>query len=222
MILSQLHRDKINSYRFRLLALTLSFYFILPPFANLPALEAIKAIVLKLLIILIGGEFMRPGRSKQLWYVIGVLNLIVAGINFVTGENNIGFFLFEYLLFVLMVITLFYLLMKQISQMKEVTSDGIIGAFNGYVLLGLIAFFTYLTISLFETEMFSNLGEGVESIDRLFYYSFISMTTIGFGDIVPTHSYSQKLTIFFGIIGQFYIAVNVAILVSKYMAAKKD
>jgi ion channel len=222
MFVPENKKEHLNKYRFKLLAILLSLHFVLPPFTDLPVLEAVKTLALKILLIFIGAEFVDAGRKRGVWYIVGVANILLGVTSFIFHEKYIIIFLIEYLSLVAIVIFLFYFLMRQIANMKKVTSDGIIGAFSGYVLLGMIAFFTYLSLNISSDGMFSNLGDGIESLDRLFYYSFISLTTIGFGDIVPTHAYSQKLTIFFGIIGQFYIAVNVAILVSKYMTKKEN
>ncbi len=219
-MLHKLKLHRIREYRFKLLAILLALYLVLPPLGAFPALELAKSIGLKVLLILVGGEFLNGHKQKIIWYLVGATNIILGGGNFIVNEAEPVAFLLEYLTLVVMVITVFYLLMKAIAAMKDVSIDGIMGAFAGYVLLGLVAFLIYLSLQLLPQEMFSNLGTGYERIERLFYYSFVSLTTIGFGDIVPIHPYAQKLTIFFGIVGQFYMAVNVAILVSKYLRSK--
>ncbi len=211
------HTERLNKHRFRLLAAALVINFILPPLDEFAFAELIKGMIVKLLIILSGAEFFRERSKKLLWYGVGLINIVLGLLSTFTTDFNTPILLVEYISLVVMVVVLFYKLMVEITAMKRVNIDGIIGAFSGYILLGMIAFFTYLTIGVFDDNAFANLGKGVEAVDRLFYYSFISITTIGFGDIVPLSRYSQQLTIFFGIIGQFYLAVNVAILVSKYL-----
>ncbi|MEO7960854.1 MAG: ion channel [Ginsengibacter sp.] len=50
------------------------------------------------------------------------------------------------------------------------------------------------------------------------YFSSISLTSIGFGDITPTIYYTKLTTSFFGMAGQFYSVVLVGILISKFSA----
>ena len=55
--------------------------------------------------------------------------------------------------------------------------------------------------------------------NQIFYFTFSCLTTAGFGDIVATTIIGQKLAIFTASIGQFYIAVVVATLISRFMNA---
>jgi len=63
-----------------------------------------------------------------------------------------------------------------------------------------------------NVDMIANNG-----IDDMLYFSFITLTTIGYGDFSPTSALGQKLAILEGLIGQFYIAIIMAILVGKFL-----
>ena len=51
---------------------------------------------------------------------------------------------------------------------------------------------------------------------ELVYYTFITLTTAGYGDITPQLPLAQSLAMIIAVMGQFYVAVVVAILVGKY------
>jgi hypothetical protein len=51
-------------------------------------------------------------------------------------------------------------------------------------------------------------------IDRAFYFSFVTQTTLGYGDIIPTHPLSQSLVTTEALVGQIYLVVLVAHLVA--------
>jgi len=53
--------------------------------------------------------------------------------------------------------------------------------------------------------------------DGLMYFSFVTLLTIGYGDIIPITQIAQKATIFVGLIGQFYLVILTAITVGKYL-----
>lgn len=55
----------------------------------------------------------------------------------------------------------------------------------------------------------------------LVYFSSITLTSIGFGDITPSSYHTKLITAFFGIAGQFYVVVLVGILISKF-SSKSD
>ena len=54
------------------------------------------------------------------------------------------------------------------------------------------------------------------------YFSFVTITTLGYGDITPVTQTAKTLSFTEAIVGQFYIAVLVAGLVSAYISTKKD
>ena len=53
--------------------------------------------------------------------------------------------------------------------------------------------------------------------ERLMYFSYITMLTIGYGDILPTNLLAQKAAVLIGLIGQFYLVIITAIIVGKYI-----
>jgi len=53
-----------------------------------------------------------------------------------------------------------------------------------------------------------------------YYFSFISVTTVGYGDVTPITSQAQSITLTMNIIGQFYLAIVIAVFVGKYINVK--
>lgn len=105
---------------------------------------------------------------------------------------------------------------------KKVTGSVIIGAFAGYFMIGVMAFFIF---AFLESAYPDTLNVDLESeggMQDTFYFSFITLTTIGYGDFVPTSSLGQRIAILEGLIGQFYIAIVMAIIVGKYLSHKSE
>jgi len=65
-------------------------------------------------------------------------------------------------------------------------------------------------------------GKPAEHFIDLVYFSSITLTTIGYGDITPNAHVTKLLAAFFGIIGQFYFVVLVGILISKFNQRVKE
>jgi hypothetical protein len=63
---------------------------------------------------------------------------------------------------------------------------------------------------------------GKDSDHQVLYFSFITLTTIGYGDYAPTSTLGQKFAILEGLIGQFYIATIMAIIVGKFLSVKSE
>jgi hypothetical protein len=57
---------------------------------------------------------------------------------------------------------------------------------------------------------------------KILYYSFVTLTTLGYGDITPHGEFAQMGAVAEAIIGQLYIAVFIARLIALYVAADRD
>jgi len=98
-----------------------------------------------------------------------------------------------------------------------VNKHRILGAVSGYLLIGV----TWATLySLVDTVNPGAFSQSAGSGDRRdwIYYSFVTLTTVGYGDITPIHSVARTLAILEALIGQLYPAILIARLVSQGFA----
>lgn len=121
-------------------------------------------------------------------------------------------FLFIYFSFIT------FFLFKDLLRSKKVTASVIIGAFAGYFMIGVIAFFIFASLDSAYPDTIGVDMTSENGIEDAFYYSFITLTTIGYGDFAPTSALGQKIAILEGLIGQFYLAIVMAILVGKFLS----
>ena len=119
---------------------------------------------------------------------------------------------------------LFYILLvvelvAQIWSAKEVGKNVIFGLVSGYISLGFVAFFICLSIETFYPGSFGGipLVNGSGSTEELMYYSYITLMTIGYGDIAPVTIIAKKAAVFIGLMGQFYLVILTAIVVGKFV-----
>jgi hypothetical protein len=98
-------------------------------------------------------------------------------------------------------------------QPGEITFRRIQGSIVVYLLVGLIFAFVFQAIYLFAgPSSFNNIGSG--DLKDVLYYSFTTLTTMGYGDISPVHPLARSLANFEALIGQLYPAILIARLVS--------
>lgn len=102
---------------------------------------------------------------------------------------------------------------------RSVTWEVISAALVVYLLLGTIWSFGYTLVDLLGPGSF-NIADHLAGSDDLsfMYYSFITLTTVGYGDITPISGMARSLSMLEGIIGQSYMAVLVARLVGMHVA----
>ena len=134
-----------------------------------------------------------------------------------------GFFgLYGIVAGVLMSLGFTALVLRRIFEHETVTVDTIIGSLCAYLLMGLTFGLGYGLIEEITPNSFTiagtpyrELSQVVPSLDqRLFYFSFVTITTLGYGDVAPVAPLAQSVAVLEAICGAFYLAVLVARLVS--------
>jgi hypothetical protein len=106
-----------------------------------------------------------------------------------------------------------------IYSQKKVTRDLIVGAAIVYLLMGLTWSFIYGVLESLHPGSFS-LPEiqGISTSRHFLYYSFVTITTLGYGDITPVTSLARSLCVLEAVIGQLYLVVQVAWLVGVHVS----
>jgi len=98
-----------------------------------------------------------------------------------------------------------------------VTSSHLYTAVSIYLLLGLLWFALYSAAAcLSPGAILSSQRALVDSQGELLYFSLVTLTTLGYGDIVPLHGEVRMLAALEAVTGVLYVAITVAILVSSY------
>lgn len=118
--------------------------------------------------------------------------------------------------------------LNAVLRQKRVTGETISMAISGYLLLGFTWGMLYILFYQIQPGAFSFGGSSAPAGDAslghqsvfpvLLYYSLTTLSTIGFGDIVPVTLQVRYLSVAEGITGQFYLAILVARLVGMQMS----
>ena len=102
---------------------------------------------------------------------------------------------------------------------RSVNGEIISAALVVYLLLGVLWGFGYNLIDLLDPGSFNVPDHFIKAEGSSYmYYSFITLTTVGYGDITPISGMARSLSMLEGIIGQSYMAVLVARLVGMQVA----
>jgi voltage-gated potassium channel len=115
-----------------------------------------------------------------------------------------------------------YYTFKRVATDDQISGDRIVGAIVVYLLLGVAWAVAYSIVELYWPGSFSGfmVGAGSEWDSEWLYFSFVTMTTLGYGDIAPISAIARVLAYMQAMFGQFYIAILVAGLVSAYISQK--
>jgi uncharacterized membrane protein YhdT len=211
----QLMRATENKYN-RLLANLLSLYIIYPFLVYLPLGDWLIFFFFSLSLIIAVYQI---DRSKlALRYNIGLFLIALLLRAFSTiipiySDFNRWFELSSTLISLAFVSLCVYSILLELILAEQVTSDIIKGGICVYFLLGFFWAAAYNIVQIFDPDSFSSAAQTVNQADLL-HFSFTTLATVGYGDIVPTSKTARVLANLEGMTGVLYPAVFIARLVS--------
>ena len=134
--------------------------------------------------------------------------------------DNLTTFLFLVAIVVLMV--------RHIARSHDVTPTIILSSINGYLLLGVlgsvllaIADNLHFEFSTAGTSGIQFPGTATPEFSDFLYFSYVTLSTLGYGDITPVSHLSRSLTILIAVAGHMYMTILIAMLVGKYLSGYK-
>lgn len=161
------------------------------------------------------------GRTALSFLLVFCLIGGALGLRFASLEDGrAALFNWALLLHALVYISVIVLLLRYVFGPEVMDGDRLWGAAAAYLMIGILWCFLYALVELERGQTFLVRGEpsNLQLIDLL-YFSFSTLTTIGFGDIVPLSPGAQVAAIFEGIVGTLFLAILIAKLVGVYPPA---
>ncbi|WP_133407176.1 ion channel [Parashewanella tropica] len=140
---------------------------------------------------------------------------------------SIGFSGFKSSLFIDMFTNILFIgfitlvLMEAVFKAKRITGDIIAGSICIYLLLGFLWSFIYILCDLFLPNSFTMKPNSIESQYNYFYFSFVTLTSLGYGDISPNNPFSETFAMLEAVVGQIYLTVMVAWLVGVHVSQQE-
>lgn len=106
---------------------------------------------------------------------------------------------------------------RKVLRTSQVTTELLAATMCGFVQLGMVGTFLFVFIGLWQPQSFANVVSGPGNVQPLNYFSFITLLTVGYGDIVPVSNVARKATILLGLVGHFYDVFVISLIVGKYL-----
>ena len=169
--------------------------------------------------ILIVSVFMHKYNTKL--FKITVVSLMLILINILVYDVNQS--VYQYFLKLLIIGITIIELFKEIIRTKIIDAHIISGAISIYILIGVFWYLLYMFLIFIDPDsfLFNHHHTNKLSIDML-YFSFTTLTTLGYGDITPV-SYTAKMwAMTEAMMGVLFLAVMISRLVSHFDSNKKS
>lgn len=217
-------RDKSIQNKYSQLLFTLILLFLTAPFlTGIIGQIIIQSTFLGMIISLI--------RTFNLKKINFLLYVAIAGLAFLFSilsavyilprglESNLHKFLIiisDSINSIFIVMALFSL-NKRIFLVKKVDNNTIKGGVSVFLLIGILWTFIYQIVFILDPNAFSYSKE-IKEYGYLLYFSFTTLTTLGYGDVTPVNQFAMSLANLEAIVGMMYPSIFIARLVSLYTA----
>ncbi len=183
-----------------------------------------------------------------LWSEISIIMILVSGLSITYTHNTSGNYFFQYLGVGVIIITLvnnwfelgpkfsyfasyfqvgYFLFLavttvKIILKSKTVTSEVVINSISGYLLMGLgWSIIISVWVANFP-DSFSFTQVSGDGFFNAFYYAFVTMTTLGYGDLLPLTPAAKSFSVLISVSGSFYSTIVLGMIVGKYISTQSQ
>jgi len=215
-----MHQVLWRRYGFQNLLFWLFVYLVLNPFlSSIPYSGYVFEMFLALVLFF---AMFAVHREKKTLTLTGILLILTLGFHWlgifgvIRYSGPVG-----HLIMVLYLSVLVYSFFRAIFHSTKVTGSLLSATLCLYLIIGLLwavlfALLESISPGSFSGSMLDHVGSAAGRLQSFVYFSFITLTTLGYGDITPQTQGAGALCQAEAIVGQFYIAVLVARLVGMY------
>jgi hypothetical protein len=164
-------------------------------------------------IILISGIYAVGNRRRQvaIAIILGVPAFAFGWVYVITAD--LFFNIFESIFTLLFYAFTACIVLYRVLASRNITTDTVYGAVSVYLLMGLTWATAYDLINIIHPGSFSSNLPGTLTFPDFIYYSFVTIATLGYGDITPLTAQARSLAILEAVSGTIFIAVLIARLV---------
>ena len=114
-----------------------------------------------------------------------------------------------------------YHLVRILIKSKKISLNVLYGAMVGYMLIGIIGGQLCSMLDIYLPNSFNAVGKEISPYGYI-YFSFVTLTTLGYGDITPHNEPARAIAILISIAGQIYLTTLIAILIGKYLSQENN
>lgn len=210
--------QSLTNHKYTHLLLTLLLLFVAYAVVGEMAAEITLSLILLTAIVLIVRTFYLQKRAFYFYIVIAGLAFISDCIYILFTQSSYHRLIPALMadsIYIGFLILSIILMLRKLFESTKVTIDTIVGGICVFLLIGDLWFLFYSGIYLFYPDAFTYVGGRIQTFDLL-YFSFTTLTTVGYGDVTPVSQLAKVVANFEAIIGVIYPAIFISRLVGGY------
>lgn len=212
--------DIINNLlarRYKSLLISLVAMIIIPSFLEGYSFQTLVSFLLNSITIFLAIYAIQESKRQLYWgFSAALIVIIINKFGVLSEEARLDFYL-SFLIYLLFYGYVAYRLLKMIVATENVKVGVLYAAILVYVLIGIIGGYVFMLIENAVPGSINNLQlENITSPSKFFYFSFITLSTVGYGDITPASASARSVCMVLSTAGPLYLTVLVALLVSRF------
>ena len=191
--------------------------FVAPPLDRFSTFLANTALIVVVITGIYAAEYEK--HVFRILFSLGLITLLSMAVSIIFPENRPLYIL----PFILVICSLSFstiALVAHVSQARTVERSTVLCAINSYLLMGLTASVLFLILDFAVPASFTNLEAGPGSLSHFIYYGFVTLSTLGYGDITPSTPPARSLAVFVALVGQLYLVIVMALIIGKFLNAQ--
>ena len=162
-------------------------------------------------------------KSLKILLPLGSLTAATTWINYFVSNDFIH--LVDSITTFLFLVAIVVLMIRHIAHSRDVNRTIILSSINGYLLLGVLSAVLLVISDVVHHNIYNSAsqaitfpGQSVPQLGDYLYFSFVTLTTLGYGDVTPVSHLARSMTVLIAITGQLYMTILIAMLVGKFLA----
>lgn len=159
-------------------------------------------------------------QKKYILYVVMPLSIVLMSTYWFTIQRihiYHNYLILHSLFYIIFLVFITYVILSAVAKQRHITIDTLAGAICGYLLLGITWSAIYLLLATLDQHAFSNqISSEIFRVraQHYIYFSFVTLSTLGYGDIIALSPFAKTCSWLEAITGQIYLAVWISQLVS--------
>jgi len=169
-------------------------------------------------VVIIFGVFAADFETRYFRVLLGIA--VIVACLFFLGSILRDFWHLRTISFFLAVVTMILYtisLIYHIAQAKKVDKATLFVAINSYLLIGMTGSILLIIIDVFQPGSVIDLQVQNNDLHTYFYFGFVTLTTLGYGDISPDGALARSASTFIALTGQLYLVIIMALIIGKFL-----
>lgn len=209
--------NRLLARRYRTLLIFLIIMIIVPSFIGDVKYQGLASFILNSLVVFLSIHAIQESRKELIiWSSFAIIVIIINQLGVFKHAATIDFYL-SFIIYIVFYAFVAIRLLIMILRTQTVNAGVLYASVLVYLFLGIIGGYLFMLIENAIPGSLQNLSvEDITNPSKFFYFSFITLSTVGYGDIVPNLAPSRALSMILSTTGPLYLTILVALLVSRF------